>query len=111
MIEPDFISILRCPINPANPVVEVENGLQCTSCKTIFPINNGIPCFLTDEAILPNNARTVNDLPCRKLKNKTPWFSFFLHQPKLHFRYVSRFGYFIPLLLFIYTVNVLVRMG
>jgi uncharacterized protein YbaR (Trm112 family) len=72
MIDPDFLSILRCPINPANPVVEVDNGLQCTCCKTIFPINNGIPCFLVDEAILPNSARTLNDLPCRQAKNKTP---------------------------------------
>ena len=108
MIEPDFISILRCPMNPANPVVEVENGLQCTSCKTIFPINNGIPCFLADEAILPNNARTLNDLPCRKLKNKTSWFPFFLDQYKHHFGTIPRCGYFSPLHLFVYKVNVLV---
>ena len=66
MLDIQFLSILRCPFNPSADISQDDNALICTGCKTKFPVHNGIPCFLPDEAVLPEGVLSVRDLPCRK---------------------------------------------
>lgn len=51
-ISKDLLEILACPkckgdIRPT----EKEDGLICKKCKLLYPIKDGIPVMLIDEAI------------------------------------------------------------
>lgn len=51
-INPNLLEILACPC-PAHAAVELnesENRIVCTKCQTKFPIKDGIPVMLLDEA-------------------------------------------------------------
>lgn len=51
-INPSLLEILACPC-PAHAAVElneVENKIICVKCETRFPIKDGIPVMLLDEA-------------------------------------------------------------
>lgn len=49
-----LMSILACPSPDHAPLVERESGgdavLVCTVCQTSYPIRDGIPVLLTDDA-------------------------------------------------------------
>ena len=56
-IDPRLLEIVICPacrgaIRPR----EDPDGLECESCKRIYPIRDGIPVLLIDEATLPEDA-------------------------------------------------------
>jgi len=55
VIAKDLLEILACPMCKSDiELVEYspENfGLKCTSCKKIYPIKDGIPVMLIEEAI------------------------------------------------------------
>lgn len=51
-INPSLLEILACPC-PAHASVELlaeQNQIICTKCETKFPIKDGIPVMLLDEA-------------------------------------------------------------
>lgn len=50
-IDPELLKILVCP-ECKTPVrlVEEGNGLQCESCRRIYPIRDDIPVMLPEEA-------------------------------------------------------------
>jgi uncharacterized protein YbaR (Trm112 family) len=53
-IEPDILSILACPSVDHAPLRE-ETGdggdvLVCTFCATTYPVRDGIPVLLVDDA-------------------------------------------------------------
>lgn len=51
-IKPELLEILACPC-PQHASVEVskdDNHIVCTKCETKFPIKDGIPVMLLDEA-------------------------------------------------------------
>lgn len=54
-IDPELLAILACPAPHHAPVVLSEDGLTltCTECGRVFPIRDGIPVMLLDEAITP----------------------------------------------------------
>ncbi|GAB3459055.1 Trm112 family protein [Actinophytocola sediminis] len=61
-LDPKLLEILACPSDdhapltvgtPADPDAEV---LTCTSCGRRFPVEDGIPVLLLDEAIEPPDA-------------------------------------------------------
>ncbi len=56
-IAQDLLDILACPMckTDVKPTEYKLNhqGLQCTKCKKIYPIRDGIPVMLVDEAIDP----------------------------------------------------------
>lgn len=63
LVDPDLLKILACPSEHHAPlrVLEVgapgapaEGGLQCTECSLIFPIRDGVPVLLLDDAITPS---------------------------------------------------------
>jgi uncharacterized protein len=52
-IDPDLLEILACPDDHHAPVREVGEYLVCTECRRRFPIRDGIPVMLLDEALPP----------------------------------------------------------
>ena len=54
-LDPQLMEILRCPAcraqfaDPAEPVEE----LTCTGCGLVYPVRNGVPVLLVDEARQP----------------------------------------------------------
>jgi uncharacterized protein YbaR (Trm112 family) len=55
IISEDLLEILACPACKGDiELVEYQkdsHGLKCTACKCIYPIKDGIPVMLIDEAI------------------------------------------------------------
>jgi uncharacterized protein len=55
LISNDLLEILACPACKAEiQLVEYhkdKHGLKCIECKRIYPIKEGIPVMLIDEAI------------------------------------------------------------
>ncbi|MGH9481872.1 MAG: Trm112 family protein [Terriglobales bacterium] len=50
-LSPELLKILVCPDDHA-PVrlVQGETGLQCERCRRVYPIRDGIPVMLIEEA-------------------------------------------------------------
>lgn len=56
MIDPELLEILACPACDTRPPVrldEANSRLVCTECGRRYPIKDGIPIMLVDEAELP----------------------------------------------------------
>lgn len=51
-VAPELLEILACPVDHA-PVREVEDRLVCASCGRRYPVRDGIPVMLVDEAEVP----------------------------------------------------------
>ena len=60
-----MLESLRCPIGKAPLKHKDNNSLICPSCELIFPIIDGIPDLLTDDAILPDGIKDVSELKCQ----------------------------------------------
>ena len=54
-VSPELLAILVCPEDRA-PVqlVNHDNGLECQQCHRVYPIRDGIPVMLVDEATPPH---------------------------------------------------------
>jgi uncharacterized protein YbaR (Trm112 family) len=68
MISKDLLEILRCPLDPRPDGARLEEtaeGLVCQRCRLTFPVREGIPCMLVDEAQLPPGCPTLSALPCQ----------------------------------------------
>lgn len=55
IISKDLLDILACPLCKKDvELIEYktgEHGLRCAECKKIYPIRDGIPVMLIDEAL------------------------------------------------------------
>lgn len=49
-IDPRLLEILACPCPQHAALEVVDAGLQCQHCRSVFPIRDGIPVMLLDEA-------------------------------------------------------------
>ena len=57
-LDPELLEVLRCPdshhaeltVLPADDYLP-EGGLQCSECRRVFPIREGIPVLLLDDAL------------------------------------------------------------
>jgi uncharacterized protein len=50
-ISPDLLEILVCPADKAKLDLKPdESGLKCTKCHRLYPIRDGIPVMMIDEA-------------------------------------------------------------
>lgn len=49
MIDKELIAILACPACRAD-VEEKDGKIVCVSCQRQYPVRNGIPIMLVDEA-------------------------------------------------------------
>jgi uncharacterized protein YbaR (Trm112 family) len=73
MISPDFLEILRCPLNPSRTRLLQQDGrLLCERCALRFPIKDGFPVLVAEEAELPSGCESVADLPCQKEQALAP---------------------------------------
>jgi uncharacterized protein len=68
MISPDLLQMLRCPWDPRRQtsLTVAENSLVCEQCALRFPIKDGFPVLVVEEAELPPGCRSLEQLPCRK---------------------------------------------
>lgn len=55
-ISRDLLEMLVCPLCKA-PVrlLEDQNGLQCPQCLRVYPVRDGIPVMLPEEASIPQD--------------------------------------------------------
>ena len=65
MISQQLLDILRCPLDPKTRLDLVENALVCQRCRLKFPIEQGFPRMLVEEAVLPPGVKSWHDLPCQ----------------------------------------------
>lgn len=57
VITPELLTILACPACEVRPPVELtpdKKFLRCIQCRRKYPINNGIPVMLVEEAVVDN---------------------------------------------------------
>jgi uncharacterized protein YbaR (Trm112 family) len=68
MISPDLLQMLRCPWDPRRQTSLAlgENNLVCEQCGLRFPIKDGFPVLVVEEAELPPGCRGLDQLPCQK---------------------------------------------
>jgi hypothetical protein len=63
-----FLACLRCPLDPMREATLSREGpaLVCSGCHASFPIKNGLPILIPDEAELPAGVKSAEHLPCVK---------------------------------------------
>lgn len=58
MIDKELLDILACPLCKADVELKDEK-IICTKCHRRYPIRDGIPIMLIEEAELPEKPRTT----------------------------------------------------
>jgi uncharacterized protein YbaR (Trm112 family) len=66
MISPQLLDVLRCPLAPTVRLDQAEDVLVCQRCRLRFPVKEGIPCMIPEEAVLPAGVAALDALPCQK---------------------------------------------
>ena len=74
MLNPELLKILCCPLGKADLKLvpaEFKRGFEndfliCTRCSIKFPVREGIPVLLIEEAVLPDGIKDLNELDCQK---------------------------------------------
>ena len=67
MISPELLEILRCPMNPSRTRLLLDGDrLVCERCALQFPIKDGFPVLVVEEAELPAGCESLRDLPCQR---------------------------------------------
>lgn len=67
MVSPELLEILRCPMDPSHTRLALSgNKLICDRCKVNFPIKDGFPVLVIEEAELPPGCESVRNLPCQQ---------------------------------------------
>lgn len=61
-VDRELLEILACPVDKA-PLLEESDRLVCTSCGRRYPVRDGIPVMLVEEAELPQGARDQSVKP------------------------------------------------
>lgn len=56
MIDDELLNILACPACKADVKLQ-EQKIVCTKCGRRYPIKDGIPVMLIDEAEMPGESR------------------------------------------------------
>ena len=53
-LDPQLLEILRCPdcLGDIRPIDD-DRGLECTRCGRVYPVRDGIPVMLVEEASAP----------------------------------------------------------
>ena len=73
MVNPHLLDLLRCPLDPSGArLEEVADGLACQRCRLVYPVREGIPCMLPEEATLPPGCKSLDELPCKQTPRATP---------------------------------------
>ena len=67
MIEEELLRRLVCPVGKSELHCEADY-LVCSSCGLKFPIREGIPVMLIEDAELPEGAKSIEELSCGSKK-------------------------------------------
>ncbi len=68
MLPADFLDLLRCPMDPARQATLQQPDdlhLLCSRCGLRFPIKDGFPVLVVEEAELPAGCASLDQLPCQ----------------------------------------------
>ncbi|CAN5444898.1 hypothetical protein BH11PLA2_BH11PLA2_15310 [soil metagenome] len=67
----EFLALLRCPLDPKreSPLTRDDQTLVC-KCAVRFPIKQGLPILIADQAEMPGHCLVRDSLPCRKSRKK-----------------------------------------
>jgi uncharacterized protein YbaR (Trm112 family) len=67
-MDSNFLHYLRCPLDPNHQatLAHSDHQLICSGCNVAFPIRQGLPILVADEAQLPPDDTDLNQLPCRR---------------------------------------------
>lgn len=69
MINQELLDILRCPMDPSHTRLSAEGDkLVCQRCRVLFPIKDGFPVLVIEEAQLPPGYQGIEQLPCQRDK-------------------------------------------
>ncbi len=53
-VDPELLEMLACPACRGQiKLLEQEKGLECSRCGRVYPVRDGIPIMLVDEAAPP----------------------------------------------------------
>ena len=63
-IDADFLSILRCPLTHSK-LKEVGGFLVAETGGLKYPVRDGIPVMLIEEATLPDDCKTLDEFRVR----------------------------------------------
>jgi uncharacterized protein YbaR (Trm112 family) len=69
MLPADFLDMLRCPMDPARQARLTQpddTHLLCERCALRFPIKDGFPVLVVEEAELPQGVVALDKLPCQQ---------------------------------------------
>jgi uncharacterized protein YbaR (Trm112 family) len=66
MISQQLLDILRCPLDRQVRLEPADGGLVCRRCRVRYPVREGIPCLLPEEAELPEGCDSLGSLPCQR---------------------------------------------
>lgn len=67
MISPELLDILRCPLDPSHTRLSQEDQhLVCQRCRLRFPIKDGFPDMIVEDAELPPGCDSIERLPCQQ---------------------------------------------
>ena len=70
MLTPETLAFFRCPLDPSHTRLDqADGGLVCQRCRLRFPVTEGIPRLLPEEAVLPEGCSSLAELPCQKEKS------------------------------------------
>ncbi|MCA9771521.1 MAG: Trm112 family protein [Myxococcales bacterium] len=67
MLDQALLDILACPLGKAGLKVEGEE-LVCERCGPRFPIRDGIPVLLIEDATLPEGITEPEQLECQRAR-------------------------------------------
>jgi uncharacterized protein YbaR (Trm112 family) len=59
VIDKELLKILACPLCKES-VAEQDGKIVCSKCRRRYPIKDGIPVMLVDEAELPDSGNIIN---------------------------------------------------
>lgn len=54
-LDPRLLELLVCPAC-RTALAEQDRGLRCVACGRLYPVRDGIPVLLVDEAVLDGDA-------------------------------------------------------
>jgi uncharacterized protein len=73
MISPELLEILRCPLDPSHTrLLFKETEFLCERCHLRFPVKDGFPVLVVEEATLPPGCESISQLPCQRERATRP---------------------------------------
>ena len=62
LVKKELMEILVCPVDKGELVeMETESKLRCVVCGRLYPVRDGIPVMLVDEAEIPDATSKSTD--------------------------------------------------